>query len=388
MTQAVWPGAETAAASRTGIAGFVLGIIGIVLSAALLLVVLGYFMLTLGASAVLISALIAVLPLLAVLFAVRWIDRWEPEPRWALAFALLWGAGVSVVISLLVDLVVQLTVAASGGPSEASEAMSIAVQAPIVEELAKGLGVLLLVWIARKSFDGPVDGLVYAAVVAAGFAFTENILYFGGAFIEGGAEALGATFVMRGIFSPFAHVMFTACTGIALGIGVNRTRGAGILGYFAIGLVLAMALHALWNGSLLFVTDFFGYYFLVQVPLFIFAIVLVVYLRRAEQRTTRARLQEYADAGWFADGEVSMLATAPGRRAARHWARSLPGDRSAAMKQFTADATRLALLRQRIVSGRTGAEAAADERALLDAITRDRAVLLAPVASAGPVMRG
>lgn len=361
------------------------GIVGIILSAALLLVVLGYFMITLGASAVLISSLIAVLPLLAVLFAVRWIDRWEPEPRWALAFALLWGAGVSVVISLLVDLAVQLTLAASGGPSEASEAMSLAIQAPIVEELAKGLGVLLLVWIARKSFDGPVDGLVYAAVVAAGFAFTENILYFGGAFIEGGAAALGATFVMRGIFSPFAHVMFTACTGIAIGIGVNRTRGAGILGYFAVGLVLAMGLHALWNGSLLVVTDFFGYYFLVQVPLFIFAIVLVVYLRRAEQRTTRARLQEYADAGWFVDGEVSMLATAPGRRAARQWARSLPGDRSAAMRQFATDATRLALLRQRIVSGRTGADAAADERALLDAITRDRAVLLAPVASVGRV---
>lgn len=377
----MWPGAAAATASHSGIAGFVFAIIGIILGAALLLAVLGYFIATMGAGAVVFSAVIAVVPLLGVLFAVRWIDRWEPEPRWALAFALLWGAGVSVVISLLVDLVVQLTLAASGGPSEASEAMSIAIQAPIVEEIAKGTGVLLLVWIARRSFDGPVDGLVYAAVIAAGFAFTENILYFGGALIEGGTAALGSTFVMRGIFSPFAHVMFTACTGIALGFAATRTRGAGILGYFAVGLTVAIALHALWNGALLVVTDFFGYYFVVQVPLFVLAIVLVVLLRRAEQRTTRRRLQEYADAGWFVDGEVSMLATAAGRRAARRWARTLSRDRSAAMQKFTTDATRLALLRQRIVSGRALAGAAHEERELLNAITHDRAVLLAPSAS-------
>jgi RsiW-degrading membrane proteinase PrsW (M82 family) len=378
-TQTVWSGAPAAGGST----GFVFAIIGIVIGAALLLLVIGYFMASFGAGAVVISALVALLPLLGVLFAVRWIDRWEPEPRFALAFALLWGAGVAVAIALLVDLFVQITLAVGGGePNEASEALSVAVQAPVVEEIAKGLGVLLLVWIARKSFDGPVDGLVYAAVIAAGFAFTENILYFGEALIEGRTADLGATFVMRGIFSPFAHVMFTACTGIAIGFGVTRTRGAGILGYFALGLVFAIGLHALWNGSLLVVTDFFGYYFLVQVPLFAFAIVLVVLLRRAEQRATRIRLQEYADAGWFADGEVQMLATGQGRRAARRWARTLPGEKSAAMKQFAADATRLALVRQRIISGRGGLDVIGEERTLLDAITRDRAALLAPTGPA------
>lgn len=379
-TRAVWSGAAPARGSGTG---FVFGVIGIVIGAALLLLVIAYFTASFGAGAVVISALVALLPLLGVLFAVRWIDRWEPEPRFALAFALLWGAGVAVAIALLVDLFVQITLAiGGGGTSEASDALSVAVQAPVVEEIAKGLGVLLLVWIARKSFDGPVDGLVYAAVVAAGFAFTENILYFGEALIEGGTADLGATFVMRGLFSPFAHVMFTACTGIAIGFGVTRTRGAGILGYFALGLVFAIGLHALWNGSLLVVTDFFGYYFLVQVPLFAFAIVLVVLLRRAEQRATRVRLQEYADAGWFAEGEVHMLATAQGRRAARRWARALPGEKGAAMKQFTADATRLALVRQRILAGRGGLEVIGEERALLDAITRDRAALLAPTGPA------
>lgn len=36
--------------------------------------------------------------------------------------------------------------------------------------LAKSSGVLLLVWVVRKHFEGPVDGIVYAAMVAIGFA--------------------------------------------------------------------------------------------------------------------------------------------------------------------------------------------------------------------------
>ena len=39
----------------------------------------------------------------------------------------------------------------------------------------------------RREFDGVVDGVVYAGLVAAGFAFTENILYFG-ARVRGGRD--------------------------------------------------------------------------------------------------------------------------------------------------------------------------------------------------------
>ena len=59
-------------------------------------------------------------------------------------------------------------------------------QAPIVEEFAKGLGVFIIFVIARRAFDGPIDGIVYGGLVGAGFAFTENIQYFAISFIEGG----------------------------------------------------------------------------------------------------------------------------------------------------------------------------------------------------------
>src|SRR5512141_2988371 len=38
----------------------------------------------------------SLLPLAAVLLAVRVIDRWEPEPRRLLVFAFVWGAAVSI----------------------------------------------------------------------------------------------------------------------------------------------------------------------------------------------------------------------------------------------------------------------------------------------------
>src|SRR5690606_26985258 len=136
-------------------------------------------------------------PFAIVFFVVRWIDRWEPEPRTAIVFAFLWGAGVSVLIALLVGAGVDNLIYALGGPGFGYEFFGAAIQAPIVEEGGKGLGLLIIFFAARKHFDGPVDGLVYAAWVAGGFAFTENILYFGNRLVEAG------TLMDPGVFEIF-----------------------------------------------------------------------------------------------------------------------------------------------------------------------------------------
>jgi RsiW-degrading membrane proteinase PrsW (M82 family) len=353
----------------------VLVIVGIALGAAALLFVLLYLMLFLGPALVTVGGIMAFLPLLIVLLGLRWIDRWEPEPRSALLFAFLWGAGVSVVIALLVDAEVQSVIGSSGGDPAAFEFVGAAVQAPIVEEFGKGLGVLLIFWFGRKYFDGPVDGVVYAAATAAGFAFTENIQYFGIALAEAGGSVAGAgeIFVVRGLMSPFAHVMFTAFTGILLGVAARRTNAFGAVFFFLLGLIPAVLLHAFWNGALFFVSDFYGYYALVQVPIFLVIVGIVVALRRAEADLTRQRLAEYAAVGWFAPEEVTALATPNGRRTAMAWAR--PRGLGAHMKRYIRDATRLAFARHRIVTGRGHIRAQADEAVLLSAIVDSRRAL-------------
>ncbi|GAA3206437.1 PrsW family intramembrane metalloprotease [Microbacterium terregens] len=335
----------------------------------------GYFLNAIGPAASIIGMLLAFVPLVAVLLAVRVIDRWEPEPRGLLVLAVAWGAIAAVGITLGIDILITMILGADD--SQIRDAFAAVVQAPIVEEFAKGLGVYLIFLTARRAFDGPVDGVVYGALVGAGFAFTENIQYFAISFIEGGVGDVSVTFFVRGILSPFAHVMFTSVTGFALGLAARRgARGGRAVGPWVLGMFGAMALHALWNGSAVF-GDFFMLYLTLQIPLFVGFILAIVALRREEARLTRARLGDYATAGWFTAQEVDMLATAPGRRAALAWARTLPGDRTRIMKEFVADATALAAARQRAISGRD-ANAREDEHVLLARTRAARAAMFAP----------
>ncbi len=341
----------------------------------ILIGLVGYFLNAIGPAASIIGMLLAIVPLIAVLLAVRLIDRWEPEPRGLLVLAVAWGAIAAVGITLGIDLLITMAMGVDDSPMR--EAFAAVVQAPIVEEFAKGLGVYLIFVTARRAFDGPVDGVVYGALIGAGFAFTENIQYFAISFIEGGVVDASATFFVRGILSPFAHVMFTSVTGFALGLAARRGMSPGrAVGPWVIGMIGAIALHALWNGSAVF-GDFFVLYLTLQVPLFVGFILGIIALRREEARLTRSRLGDYAAAGWFTAQEVDMLATGPGRRAALDWARTLRGDRTGIMKEFISDATALAAARQRAISGRD-ANAREDEHVLLARTTAARAAMFAP----------
>ena len=381
MQTPVW----SAPVRRTGLSTVVWASIGIVVAALAVLLVLVYLSTFLGPSALLVCLVLALIPLALVILAVRWIDRWEPEPRPALWFAFLWGAGVSIVTALVFDLGVQIVVASSGTARPAGDFMTAVVQAPLVEEGAKGFGLLVLFWVIRAQFNGPIDGVVYAAMIAAGFAFSENIQYFGVAMLDGGIANLGVTFLLRGVLSPFAHVLFTACTGFAIGLAARRATGSRYLGTVFVGLILAVLLHALWNGAFyLFTTNgaLVGYYFLVQFPMFLGAIITMVLLRRHEEKLTLQRLGDYAAVGWFTAAEVDMLATPRGRREARAWARSQPPARRLAMNRFIVDATRLASVRQRVVSAPTHPAKPGpspdqiEEARLLGLLMADRAAVL------------
>ena len=375
--QSVW----TPPASRSS--GNVVGIVALLIVGFASIWGLWIVMSLVGVSNAIVAFLAALLPLLVVLAVVMWLDRWEPEPKLMLLFALLWGAGVSVVLSFYGNTWVAETAYVITGDPFVADVVSSVVSAPIVEETTKGLGVLVIFLVRRSHFDGVVDGIVYAAVVAAGFAFTENILYFGAS-----GSALGSTFIMRGVLSPFAHVLFTACTGIALGLA-SRSRSRNAAWWmFPVGLLAAVLLHALWNGAATLAgfggpDSFFTFYIAVQVPLFVAAIILAFWLRRQEAAAIEHRLGEYAAAGWFAQHEVRMVASLRQRSQARAWATRQGPRAGAAMKSFIRDATSLAYLRQRAATGRTDLRAHTQtETELLSRIRGDRQAFLA---AAGPV---
>jgi protease PrsW len=142
-----------------------------------LFLVVPFLLASTGVTGFVIGFVASLIPLAAVLSAVAVIDRWEPEPKRLLLFAFTWGAAVSIAVTLLIQPVFAL--AAPATDEAAFRDFMTTVQAPVVEEFAKSLGLLLLLLFARRNFDGPVDGVVFAFTIAGGFAFTENILYFG-----------------------------------------------------------------------------------------------------------------------------------------------------------------------------------------------------------------
>ncbi|MBT2512722.1 PrsW family intramembrane metalloprotease [Arthrobacter sp. ISL-30] len=312
-----------------------------------LVVVVPFLLSNTGVAGFTVGFVASLVPLSAVLLTVYFIDRWEPEPTRLLIFAFTWGAAVSIAVTLLIQ---PLFAVVAPRTSEAEFRFFMAtVQAPIAEEFAKALGLLLLLLATRRYFDGPVDGVVFAFTIAGGFAFTENILYFGSEIANSrnpGGDFI-QVFILRGIMSPFAHAIFTGTTGLIMGFAARRWHsGQSILAFF-VGLIPAMILHNRWNSM---GEDFFAQYLGVQVPIFLLAVVAIGLLRFAERKLTRQRLLEYAHAGWFTPLEVDMLATPQGRRSAVQWARQRGRERQ--MKAFVRAATDLALTRQRILSGR------------------------------------
>lgn len=350
-------------------------VVGAAVGGVLAVGVVVYLALTIGTGAVVVASLLALVPLAGLLLAVRWVDRWEPEPRAALWFALAWGAGVAVAISLFFNTAAQLALLQSGVDPVSAQATTAVLVAPVVEETAKGLGVLVIFLVWRRHVDGPVDGLVYAATVATGFAVVEDILYFAQAhqYDDGGSVAL--VFALRALFSPFAHLMFTACLGLALGWAARR-GGLAWVWAGALGWIGAVGLHALWNGTAM-LGDGSGFlvgYIFVQVPLFVGAVLLVVWLRKKEGLAVAEGLAPYQGAGWFTAADLYMLSSLSRRAGARRWAQQVRGAAGEdALREFQDAATALAYQRHRVMHRRVGDDGVVEEKELAARAARARA---------------
>ena len=162
----------------------------------------------------------AAIPVPVYVTLVLWLDRFEPEPPWMLAAAFFWGALVAAFFAIIIN---TLGVAIVGAATDDSTATSFGmmISAPVVEETAKALVLFGLFFFMRDEFDDVIDGIVYAAMVGLGFAMTENVKYYGVAVLEHNAVGV---FIVRGLFSPFAHPLFTGMTGVGLGLAAQSTN--------------------------------------------------------------------------------------------------------------------------------------------------------------------
>jgi RsiW-degrading membrane proteinase PrsW (M82 family) len=319
-----------------------------------------------GPLQVTVVVLLALVPFVGLVLAVKWIDAWEPEPRGLVLVAVTWGAGVGPALAAGTNGAFQYATSGVVG-SEAAATLTALVSAPITEETLKGLGIVVVLLVGRGQLRGPVDGVVYAFAVGAGFAAVENLQYFLTYW-----DNVTAVFIQRGLMTPMVHPMFTLCTGLAIGIATNR-RGPGRWWIVLPGWLAAIVLHALWN--LTAVSGSFSVLYLsFQVPLFGAVVLLVLWLRGREKQAIRLGLRDYHRAGWISAEEVTMIMSTRSRRDAVAWAGRRGGGRRESMLDFQRTAVQLALARRRLLA--SGGSVTDDERALelarLHRLTADR----------------
>jgi protease PrsW len=338
--------------------GVLAPVIGLVALGVCGLIVLGLVGTSVGVGGVIVGALCALLPVGPVVATFLWIDRWEPEPPRLLLTAFLWGACFAALAALIINSSAALAVDELLGRGSGDVVGSIVI-APLVEEGLKGAFLVGLLIFRRREFDGIIDGIVYAGLVAAGFAFTENILYFGRAFTEEaqmGGSVL-SVLILRGVLSPFAHPLFTSMTGIGAGIAANSRNAAARPFYVLGGYALAVVLHAIWNSSASLGDGgaFLLVYGFLMVPLFAAMITIVVWQRRREQAVVAEQLPGFARAGWIAPSEVQLLSSLAGRRGWRAAVRRRSGrEVEKAVTRYQEAVTDLAFLRARMAKGAIG----------------------------------
>ena len=337
----------------------------------------------------------AILPVPVLVGCFLWLDRYEPEPSRYLVFCFAWGSAVATLVALGVNQGASWLFDQLGLP----DALVAVLIAPFIEESMKALGPILLLWRRRREWSGITDGIVYCGLSAVGFAMVENVLYIGG---HGGGYAAGADqygpatgiqnvfliFIVRILFTGFAHPLFTSMSGVGLGVssrtGDRRVRWLAPIA----GLLLAMILHGTFNllptlsvatgQSLIMLYGYLGF----MVPFFFTAVGFAIALRGWEGRLSERILPFYVRTGWFSPPEVAALGSLGRRDSARQWAKRVAGVAGVrAMRGFQYATTQLALLRDGMQRGlhakpQDMAYALVEEQRLLTAIAGYRSVFV------------
>lgn len=186
---------------------------------------------------------VAWLMILAIAPALFWLwwfyrkDRFDPEPRGLVLKIFLLGM-LPVIPAGLIEIVLFKVIPGLEGTTLAAIVLSNLLIIGPVEEIGKYLVVRR--WALRHpAFNEPLDGIIYAAASALGFAAFENFFYL----LDNGAWLV----LLRGPLSTLDHVLFSALWGYALGMATMQTDPGAASRLVRNGLVLAALGHGASN---------------------------------------------------------------------------------------------------------------------------------------------
>jgi len=170
----------------------------------------------------------------------------------------IWGGLLGIVLSLILFRLEEALPTQWLGASVAA----------LIEEPGKLVAVILLA--SRRKYPWTLNGLCLGAAVGAGFAAFESAGYALNAFLEAMMQAhdptksnvaLQHSLVLRGLLSPFGHVVWTAITTGALWRVVHDSplRSSSLADWrFVSPFIAAVLLHFIWNSPLFWSLPYFG----------------------------------------------------------------------------------------------------------------------------------
>ena len=250
--------------------------------------------------AFIISIFFGFVPVFFMALFVYWLDRYEKEPLILLGATFFWGAVVAAGGAFVINTVFGVGIYELTGSGDVADLATASLVAPFVEEGLKGLAVLIVFLFFHNEFDSILDGIIYAAIAALGFAATENVLYiYQHGYLDGGWDGLWQLVFIRDVVVAWQHPFFTSFTGIGLAIArLNRNVLVKIIA-IPTGYAFAIFAHAFHNsfgsmiggfngfalGSLI---DWFGWFVMA---------VFIIFMIAREHSLLQKQLKEEVTSG-------------------------------------------------------------------------------------------
>jgi RsiW-degrading membrane proteinase PrsW (M82 family) len=292
------------------------------------------------------------------------LDLYEREPVPLLVASFVWGAVAATTLAAIGNAGWGLVVARLGGPEFAAR-WAPAITGPLVEETLKGIGVVLIVLIARDEVDDLMDGFVYGALCGLGFAVVEDVFYFVSVFggdLRGVLQGFFVRVIASGLYS---HVLYTGLVGMAIAVITTRRDPRPVRDRLRLAAILAGAAvfgHFLWNSPLL---EFFparpweGVEWLViplataakGLPLLLFVILALRLAHERERRWLREALLSEIANGTITPEDEAILESPRLRRLSRRALRRRAGPGAARLlRRLQREQLNLAMIRSKVAN--------------------------------------
>lgn len=336
----------------------------------------------LGHEAVPVAAKYAAITAIPLSLLFLWLDRFKPWRFWVWLMVFLWGACVATFFAAQINswAAAHLSIIGDGDPATGSRAAIYV--APWVEELAKATPLFWVAILMRYRWVSRLSGIALAGLSGAGFAFVENILYYGRVYRYAAntfgqvepEQALQGLFFQRGVLTFFGHPLFTSMTGIGLAIGLrSKSKIVRIIAPLA-GYCAAAFLHMSFNtvatlvqGNQLLLT-----YIFVAIPALLAMIIFIVRQEFREGKLIRQRLTDYVRVGWLPTTDVVAMSRLRTRLRALWQSLFLGGHAPLATLRVQRAETELAYLRDSMSRGLVDDSGLEREKHLLGRIRAER----------------